>query len=198
MDALHEITEQLVALGGGDDPAAWDQLAPLVYAELRAIAHRQLHRERDGHTLNTTALVHEAYLRLADQRQPHWRDRTHFFAMAATVMRRVLVDYARSYQTAKRAGALDQVPLDTTTVCDREASGESIAIADERAEILLALDEALDRLAGIDERLVRVVECRFFGGLTEEETASALGMTARTLRRDWVKAKAWLRNAIED
>src|SRR5689334_25255055 len=118
MDALHEITEQLAALGSGDDPTGWEQLAPLVYAELRAIAHRQLHRERDGHTLNTTALVHEAYLKLVDQRRTRWRDRTHFFAMAATVMRRVLVDYARAYQAAKRAGALEPIPLDTSGVLD--------------------------------------------------------------------------------
>lgn len=197
MDALHEITEQLAAVGGDDDPAAWERLAPLVYSELRAIAHRQLRRERDGHTLDTTALVHEAYLKLVDQRRTRWRSRAHFFAMAATAMRRVLVDYARSYQAAKRAGALDAIPLDTTPVPDA-AIGGTESIADERAEILLALDEALNRLAAIEERLVRVVECRFFGGLTEAETASALGMTARTVRRDWVKARAWLRNAIED
>jgi RNA polymerase sigma factor (TIGR02999 family) len=198
MDALHEITEQLTALRGGDDPEGWEQLAPLVYAELRAIAHRQLHRERDGHTLNTTALVHEAYLKLADQRHTRWRSRTHFFSMAATVMRRVLVDYARSYKAAKRAGALDNLSLEPSVALDDGRAGvEWIAIADERAEVLIALDDALDRLASIDKRLARVVECRFFGGLTEEETASALGMTARTVRRDWVRARAWLRNAIE-
>ena len=189
MDAQHEISEHLaVVRDHHDDPDAWERLLPLVYAELRAIAHRQLHRERDEHTLNTTALVHEAYLKLVDQRHPQWRDRAHFFAMAATVMRRVLVDYARSYRTAKRSGARHQIPLDDA------AAAEPC----ERAEILVALDEALDRLAAIEERLGRVVECRFFGGLTEAETASALGVTERTIRCDWVRAREWLVSELEE
>jgi RNA polymerase sigma factor (TIGR02999 family) len=187
MDAQHEITEQLAAVRGTDDPTAWERLVPLVYAELRAIAHRRLQRERDGHTLSTTALVHEAYLKLADQRHPQWRDRTHFFAIAAMVMRRVLVDYARSYQAARRTEA---VPW--------EAADELlIDAATERAEIFVALDEALDRLSDVDERLARVVECRFFGGLTEDEIAAALGVTERTIRRDWARARAWLAHELE-
>ena len=189
MDAQHEISEHLaVVRDHHDDPDAWERLLPLVYAELRAIAHRQLHRERDEHTLNTTALVHEANLKLVDQRHPQWHDRAHFFAMAATVMRRVLVDHARAYRTAKRGGggARDRIPLDAATA------------AAERADILVALDEALDRLAAADGRLGRVVECRFFGGLTEAETASALGVTERTIRRDWVRAREWLVSELEE
>jgi RNA polymerase sigma factor (TIGR02999 family) len=182
MDAQHEITEQLVTLRRNEDPAAWDRLVPLVYSELRAIAHRQLRRERENHTLNTTALVNEAYLRLVNQRRVDWHDRAHFFAMAATVMRRVLIDYARRPRTGKT------VSIDSSTDL----------LADERADALVALDDALTRLALLDQRLVRVVECRFFGGLTEEETATALGITARTVRRDWVKAKGWLLHELAE
>lgn len=195
MDAQHAITEQLVALRGSDDSTAWERLVPLVYAELRAIAHRQLHRERDGHTLNTTALVHETYLKLVDQRRVQWQDRAHFFAIAATVMRRVLIDYARHHRAAKR----DSVPIGAgVETCDNDEPIGAEIIASERADVLVALDEALTRLAELDERLVRVVECRFFGGLTEDETAIALGVTARTVRRDWVKAKGWLQLALEE
>ena len=182
MSAQHEITEQLEALRQGGDPAAWDRLVPLVYSELRAIAHRQLHREQGGHTLSTTALVHEAYLKLAGQHHVDWRDRAHFFAIAATVMRRVLIDYARRRCRGKNVTAVE----------------EAEPAAEARADVLVALDEALTRLAALDERLVRVVECRFFGGLTEEETAISLGVTARTVRRDWTKAKGWLRRALEE
>jgi RNA polymerase sigma factor (TIGR02999 family) len=199
MDAQHEITDQLLALRGSDDPTVWNRLIPLVYAELRAIAHRQLRRERDGHTLNTTGLVHEAYLRLADQHGAQWRDRAQFFAVASRVMRRVLIDYARRHLAAKRAEVQHWGPLAATA--DSQQSGakssETFVPAHERAEVLLELDEALTRLAALDERLVRVVECRFFGGLTEEETATALGVAARTVRRDWVKAKGWLQRALE-
>jgi RNA polymerase sigma factor (TIGR02999 family) len=189
MDTQHEITEQLRALQDSNDPTAWNGLVPLVYAELRAIAHRQLRRERYGHTLNTTGLVHEAYLRLAHQHGAHWQDRTQFFAVAARVMRRVLIDYARRHLAAKRAGEM-YPPSGAGFSAD-------LVPAHERAELLLELDDALARLTILDERLVRVVECRFFGGLTEEETATALGVTARTVRRDWVKAKGWLQRALE-
>jgi RNA polymerase sigma factor (TIGR02999 family) len=199
MDAQHEITDQLVALRRSDDPTAWDRLIPLVYSELRAIAHRQLHRERDDHTLSTTALVHEAYLKLLDQRHVHWHDRAHFFAMAATVMRRVLIDYARRRCQAKRVGVYELVPIGATVgTFENGRRNEVELVATERADVLVALDEALTRLAVLDERLVRVVECRFFGGLTEEETATALGVTARTVRRDWIKAKGWLHRALEE
>ena len=181
-----------------DDPIAWDRIVPLVYTELRAIAHRQLQRERESHTLNTTALVHEAFLRLADQPGIRWQSEAHFFAIAARVMRQVLVDYARYHRAAKRAGAHQPLELDAIAAQENGKRAIELSLADERADVLVALDEALARLAALDERLVRVVECRFFGGLTEQETAHALDVTARTVRRDWVKAKAWLQRALEE
>jgi RNA polymerase sigma-70 factor, ECF subfamily len=164
-----------------DDDAATERLLPVVYEELRRMAHRQLLSERADHTLNTTGLVHEAYLRLAAPNGLQWADRSHFFAVAARAMRRVLIDHARRYHAAKRPGSRTRVPLDDANLA-----------VEERAEGLLALNEALERLALLDPRQSRVVECRFFGGMTEEETAAALGVTPRTVRRDWVKAKGWL------
>ncbi len=184
MDTRAEITGLLRGMHGGED-GAMDRLLPLVYDDLRRIAHRQLGGERDGHTVNTTALVHEAYFRLVDHRQGEWRDRAHFFAVASRAMRRVLVDYARRHRAAKRGGALRQVPLD-----------DAMLAAEERADVLVSLDEALTRLSALDARQARVVECRFFGGLTEEETADVLGVTARTVRRDWTKAKGWLHQEL--
>lgn len=182
--ALEPITSILVEARDGDT-GALNRLLPLVYDELRRIARRQLRAERPDHTLNTTSLVHEAYLKLVDQTRAQWRDRVHFFAVASQAMRRILVDHARKHLAAKRGGHQQRVPL------------EAAALAvDERAEMLLALDEALTDLARLDERLSRVVECRFFGGLSEEDTAEALGVTARTVRRDWVKAKGWLHAEI--
>ena len=186
------------ALLGRDHSVAWDRIVPLVYRELHAIAHRQLRREREAHTLNTTALVHEAFLRLADQPGIRWQNEAHFFAIAARVMRQVLVDYARYHRAAKRAGGHQPLELDAVAATDSEAGVIVSLLADERADLLVALDEALARLAVLDERLVKAVECRFFGGLTEEETAQALGVTARTVRRDWLKAKAWLQRALEE
>jgi len=174
------ITGLLVQLRGGD-PEALNRLFPLVYAQLRLIAHRQLQAERPGHTLGTTGLVHETYLKLVDQTRVEWRDRGHFFALAARAMRRILVDYARRYRALRRGGGLQRVAFEE----------DDAAIA-ERGETLLALDEALERLAALNERLGQVVECRYFGGLTEEETAEALGVTARTVQRDWAKARGWL------
>jgi len=181
-----DITGLLVAWRAGDR-AAFDRLFPLVYDELRRVAHRQLGRERPDHTLGTTALVHEAYLKLVDQTRAQLTDRAHFFAVAARAMRRILVDYARRHRAAKRGGAQAPVSLDDTML-----------LADQRADTLVALDEALTRLAEVEERLSRVVECRFFGGLTEEETAETLAVTARTVRRDWVKAKGWLYQAMRE
>jgi RNA polymerase sigma factor (TIGR02999 family) len=188
----------------GGEQTAWQDLVPLVYDELRAMARRQLRRERDSHTLNTTGLVHETYLRLVNQRSVNWRDRARFFALAARVMRRVLIDYARQHRAAKRGGAEQTIRLEgAEAALEREPSGGGVGLyvqsqeADQRAELLLALDDALSRLAALDERLAQVVECRFFGGLSEEETAAALGVTARTIRRDWVKAKDWLRRELE-
>lgn len=166
--------------------SARDKLFPLVYDGLRRIAHRHIAREQHGHTLDTTALVHEAYLKLVDQTCVEWTDRAHFFGIAANAMRRILVDYARRYRTEKRGGAARRVSLT-----------DSMLVTEARADTLLALDEALTELAKIDERLSQVVECRFFAGLTEEETAEALGVTSRTVRRDWIKAKGWLHSALE-
>jgi RNA polymerase sigma factor (TIGR02999 family) len=162
--------------------AALDRLVPLVYDELRVIARAHLRRERAGHTLSTTALVHEAYLRLTEQRQTDWAERAQFFAIASRVMRRVLVDHARHKGARKR---------DVASVTLSSADGVALAVDDER-DLVLAIDEALEHLAKLDERQCRVVECRFFAGMTEEETAQVLGVTSRTVRSDWVKAKGWL------
>ena len=163
------------------EAAAVDRLFPIVYEELRRVAHRHLQHEATGHTLTTTDLVHQAYLQLADQTRAHWNGQSHFMAVAATAMRRILVDHARSRRTTKRGGTLRRVPM------------EAVALAtDERADLLVALDEALDRLRDLDARQARVVECRFFGGMTEEQAAEALGIGVRTVRRDWARAKAWL------
>lgn len=164
------------------DRSALDRAFPLVYDELRHLAHRHLQREAAGHTLSTTALVHEAYLRLGERPSPPWGDRAHFFALAATAMRRILVDHARRQHAAKRGGAPRRVPLE----------GIEGMPAEERAELFVALDDALERLARLDPRQARVVECRFFGGLTETETAEALGIGLRTAKRDWAKARSWL------
>jgi len=186
MASDQDITGLLIAWRAGDRSAV-DRLFPLVYAELRRIAHRQLGRERPDHTLGTTTLAHEAYLKLVDQTRAQLTDRAHFFAVAARAMRRILVDYARRYRALKRGGAPARVSL-----------SDAVLVAEERADTLVALDEALTRLAEVDERLSRVVECRFFGGLTEDETAEALAVTSRTVRRDWVKAKGWLYQALRE
>ena len=179
------ITGLLLAWRAGKADAL-ERLFPLVYDELCRIAHAQLRRERAGHTLGTTALVHEAYLKLVDQTRAQWVDRAHFFAVATDAMRRILVDHARRFRAEKRGGDAERVSL-----------SDSMLVAEERAETLLALDDALTQLAALDGRLSRVVECRFFGGLTEEETAEVLGVTARTVRRDWIKAKGWLHRALQ-
>lgn len=165
---------------------ALDRYIPVAYDELRRIAHEALRGERPGHTLTTTALVNEAYLRLLAQTQGDWTDGAYFLAIASQMMRRILVDYARRHRAGKRYGARDAVSLDDPAILD------IATLADERAELLIALDDALTQLAEIEPRLAQVVECRFFGGLTEEETAAALAVTDRTVRRDWVKAKGWL------
>lgn len=180
-----EIEAALAVLRRGA-PEAMDRLLPLVYGDLRRMAHRQLAAEPSGHTLSTTALVHEAYLRLADQTRAEWADRGHFFAVAARVMRRILVDYARRHRAERRGGAtLQRVALE-------DADDAGALVAARRADELLALDEALARLSLVDERLCRVVECRFFAGLSEVETAEALGVSQRTVSRDWTTARGWL------
>lgn len=173
-------------------PAGMEPLMPLVYDELRRVAHWQLAAEPVGHTLSTTALVHEAYLRLADQTRPDWQNRSEFFGLAARAMRRVLVDYARRHRASRRGGpGQHPVSLENAEANDPDA----LAVA-ARGDELLALDEALDRLAGIDERAARVVECRFFGGLSEVETADVLGVSRRTVAGDWVMARGWLYQAL--
>ena len=170
-----------------------ERLIPLVYTELRRVAHRQLAAEPAGHTLSTTALVHEAYLRLADQTRMEWASRAQFFALAARAMRRVLVDYARRHQAARRGGPRGR----PVSLEDAEAEGIVDALtAAARSDELLALDEALERFATVDARAARVVECRFFGGLTEAETAEALGVSLRTASGDWLMAKGWLHRAL--
>ncbi len=177
------VTDWLIAWGQGDE-AALDQLIPLVHEELRRLAKRYMRRERRqraAHTLQTTALVNEAYLRLIDAQRVQWRNRAHFFAIAARLMRRILVDYARAQNYAKRGGGLPQVSLD-----------EAPEFGTERAPDLVALDDALDALARVDERKSRVIELRFFGGLSVEETAEVLKVSPDTVMRDWRLAKAWL------
>jgi RNA polymerase sigma-70 factor (ECF subfamily) len=175
-----EVTQLLLAWGQGD-AAALDKLVPVVHAELRRIARRQMGHERLGHTLQPTALVNEAYLRLVDIRRVQWQDRAHFFAMSARVMRRVLVDAARARGYQKRGAGAHRVSLD-----------ESLIGATQPGPDLMALDDALTALAVIDKRKSQVVEMRFFGGLSVEETADALGVSERTVKRDWTIARLWL------
>jgi len=184
-DEPEAITEALFALRNGA-PDAMDRLAPLVYEQLRRIAHRQLRAEPTGHTLSTTALVHEAYLKLVDQTRAEWQDRGHFYAVASGAMRRILVDYARRYRAARRGGGDNGTPVRPISLDNTDIP------ATERADALVALDEALERLGLLDERQAHVVECRFFGGLSEAETAAALGISQRTVAREWVTARGWL------
>jgi RNA polymerase sigma factor (TIGR02999 family) len=165
----------------GNDRDAMDRLLPAVYQQLHAIAHNAIRRERPDHTLGTTGLVHEAWFKLVDQSRVEWRDRAHFYGAAAGAMRRILVDYARRHGAVKRGGHLRPVALEDGQVP-----------AEERAQALVAVDEALERLAAHDAALARVVECRFFAGLSEEETAEATGASLRTVQRQWRRAKAWL------
>ena len=169
------------------DKAALDRLTPLVYDEIRRIAHRYVQREREGHTLQTTALVNEAYLRLAGQQQINWQNRAHFFAVTAQVMRHILIDYARRRHYVKHGGQAQLVAIDEVL-----ASEEAAQMSKPRAAELLALDEALDELAKLDPRKGRVVELRYFGGLSLEETAEVLDVSLMTVRRDWRAARAWL------
>jgi RNA polymerase sigma factor (TIGR02999 family) len=179
--APHEVTQLLVAWGNGDQ-SALDKLMPLVYDELHGLAHRYMAQERPQHTLQTSALVNEAYVRLVDQRNVHWQNRAHFFGIAATVMRRILVGYARSRKRVKRGGAgAFQISLD-----------EAAILSPERAADIVALDDALENLAAVDKRKSQVVELRFFGGLSIDETAEVLKVSPGTVMRDWTLAKAWL------
>ena len=184
VDERLNATDLLLELSEGR-PGALDRLIPVVYDELRHIAHGQLRGERPGHTLTTTALVHETYLRLVKIEQVEWRDRAHFFAVAARVMRRVLIDYARARQRDKRGGAPVQVPL-----------SEALNGLVQQPEDLLALEDALARLEVRSERQCRVVECRCFAGMSVEETAAALDTSPATVKRDWAFARAWLNREL--
>ena len=180
----HGVTELLVAWGQGEQ-AALEQLAPLVHAELHRIAHRYMGRERAGHTLQTTALVNEAYLRLIDVKQVNWQNRAHFFGLSAQLMRHILVDFARSRGYQKRGGGLQRVTLD-----------EALIGGPEKGSDLVALDDALNALAVNDARKARVVELRFFGGLTIEEAAAVLEISTATTEREWATARMWLRRRL--
>ena len=176
----HDVTQLLHEWGQGDQ-AALDRLMPLVYQELRRIAKRNMARERPGHTLQTTALVNEVYLRLVGERKVSWQDRAHFFAICARTMRRILVDFARSRHYQKRGGGEEPISLE-----------ESLVISGKPGADILALDDALNGLATLDTRKSQVIELRFFGGLSVEETAEALKISPETVMRDWKMAKAWL------
>ncbi len=179
-----QITQLLAGWGRGD-AAALDELTPLIYNELHRIAHRHMRRERPGHTLQTSALINEAYIRLIDQREARWQSRAHFFAIASKLMRRILVDRARSKGYAKRGGNAQQVSLD-----------EGMAAPGGRDTDLVALDDALKDLETVDERKCRIVDMRFFGGLSLEEIGEALEISVPTVEREWRAARAWLHRAM--
>lgn len=181
-----DVTQLLLDAHAGDEEA-FQALMPLVYEELRVLARQHFRRERDDHTLTPTALVHEAYFKLVDQRRVAWNDRAHFYAVASMAMRRILVSYARQRSRLKRGGDLVKLALDDGPPLAAEAPPDG----------LVALDEALSRLQAFDARAARVVECRYFGGLTVEETAAALDTSPRTVKRDWRLAKTWLRRELD-
>ena len=184
--ASHEVTELLRDWSRGDQ-SALDKLIPLVYDELRRLAHKHMRREKAGHVLQTSALVNEAYLRLAGESQVQWQNRAHFFGIAARLMRRILVDDARRRSFDKRGGSRIQVSL-----------SEALSVAQEQAANVLALDDALKNLAANDARQGEIVELRFFGGLSIDETAEVLKVSPGTVMRDWTFARAWLRNEMSD
>lgn len=184
--AAQDMTQLLVAWSEGDQ-SALEQLLPLVNAELRRLAGNYMRRESPGHTLQTSALVNEAYLRLIDQKNVQWQNRAHFFGIAAQLMRRILIDHARKAQYQKRGGGAIQVSLD-----------ETAAVVEARAAELLAVDEALEKLTAMDARKGRIVELRFFGGLTEKETAEVIKISVPTVQREWRAAKAWLHRMLTE
>ena len=184
--STHEVTGLLRAWSGGDQGAI-EKLTPLVYEQLHRVAQHYMAAERSDHTLQATALIHEVYLRLVDVREIKWQDRAHFFAMCAQLMRRILTDFARSRQYQKRGGNAVHVPLDEGLTISREPDGD-----------LVAVDDALKALAALDERKSRVVELRFFGGLSVDETAEVLKVSADTVMRDWKLAKVWLLGQLSE
>ena len=179
----HDVTQLLQAWSNGNQQA-FNDLLPIIYAELRRVAHQYLHRDRDGQTLETTALVHEAYLKLINQRSVNWQNRAHFFAIAAQAMRRILIDNARR-RTAVKRGKGEKVVLDDVAV-----------ISNDKNKDLLALNDALNSLEAIDPQQSRIVELRYFGGLTIEETAEAMSLSPATVKREWAMARAWLYNKL--
>lgn len=180
----HEITQLLAEWSDGNQ-SALDELYPLVYEELHRLARRYMSRERKGHTLQTTALINEAYVRLVDQRNVHWANRSHFFAISAQIMRRILIDHARRHAYAKRGGGAQQVSLEEVAIVANEKSAE-----------IIRLDEALTTLAKMDPRRCHVVELRYFGGLSNEEIAGVLKVSENTVTRDWNLARAWLHQQL--
>jgi RNA polymerase sigma factor (TIGR02999 family) len=186
METTAPTVSQLLQRWSEGDQGALDQLTPLVYDELRRMARRYMKQQPAGHTLQTTALIHEAYLRLVGQKEKHWGNRAHFFAVAAQAMRHILVDYARARKMAKRGGGAYQVSLD-----------EALVIGPEGGDDLVALNDALDALAKLDRRQSQVVELRFFGGLTEEEISEVLNVSTRTVRSDWRLARSWLLRELD-
>ena len=182
----HEITKLLAEWREGNQ-SALDELYPLVYDELHRLARRYMSRERKGHTLQTTALINEAYVRLVDQKNVHWANRSHFFAISAQIMRRILIDHARRHAYAKRGGGAQQVSLEEVAAITPNPSGE-----------LLRLDEALKSLAEMDPRRSQVVELRYFGGLNNDEIAGVLNISANTVTRDWNMARAWLYQQLSE
>ena len=182
----HEVTQLLIDWSNGDR-AALDKLMPLIDEELRRLAHRYMNRERAGHTLQTTALVNEAFLRLVNRKNLQWQNRAHFFGIAAQLMRTILVDHARSHASAKRGGGARKLELD-----------EALVVSQQRASEVIALDEALKQLALLDPQQSRIVELRFFGGLTVEEAAEVLHVSPATIKREWSTAKAWLYHELAE
>jgi RNA polymerase sigma factor (TIGR02999 family) len=185
-DSQQPITALLKEVRAGDR-GAFEEVMPHVYDELRRIAHQRLRKHRPSQTLNTTALVHEAYLRLVNQAEADWQDRAHFFAVASRSMRFIIIDYVRARTAEKRGGAQDDLPLDDV----------QLAVADERAADLLTLNDALEQLAAVNERLSQLVEYRFFGGLTYKEIAEVTGRSVPTVKRDWARARTWLYHALQ-
>jgi RNA polymerase sigma factor (TIGR02999 family) len=185
MPALHKEITQLLFNWGQGDRAALDQLVPLVYPELRRLAKRHMNRENPAHTLQTSALINEAYLRLVDQQNVKWQDRAHFFAVAAQVMRHILVDHARRRAYDKRGGGAPHVPL-----------VEAAVVKEDRASQLVALDEALKALTALDPRRSQIIELRFFGGLNADEIAEVMQISPSTVQREWRAAKAWLHHTM--
>jgi RNA polymerase sigma factor (TIGR02999 family) len=184
---MSNVASELLAAVRGGDRSKLAELIDLVYDDLRRLAQRYMEQERRGHTLQPTALVHEAFLKLIDQTRVDWQDRSHFFAVGAQAMRRILVNHAKSHGRVKRGGGKRKLSLD-----------EALTVSLDDDEEILALDEALEKLASVDERQARIVELRFFGGLNIEETAAVLGVSKRTIEREWTACRAWLRRELSD